>query len=172
MQQFIRLTYIVLLTASLMSCNNSIDREPDITGYVVEKSNENILVSSTTPEDLSENGGVSEFYQMIWFSNAPEDLSCGDKIDIWHNDIQESYPARSTIDHYDIYQADSPDGAMMNESEVLEQVLSQKEVQPNQLFAVRSTQFNKTNKTWLITLIEIWTEDVVTIEFSETDQIL
>ncbi|MBU5595000.1 YobA family protein [Amphibacillus sp. MSJ-3] len=171
MKRLIQLIYIISLTISLISCSNQADRAPDITGYVVEKSEQNILVSSVIPEDLSGNGGVSEFYQMIWFSNAPKELNYGDKVDIWHKELHESYPARSTIEHYTICESDSPEGAKMTESEVLEQVLSQKDIQPSELYAVRSTYFNKNKQTWIITLVEIWTEEVVTIEYSETDHL-
>jgi len=170
MQRLILLFFVLLIVTSLVGCFNPIDKEPDITGYVVEKSNDNILVVSETSEDLRENGGVAEFYEMIWFSNSSNEINLGDKVDIWYNSVNQSYPAKATIKTFNIHEPDQPDDALLTESEVLEQVLSNLDIQPDQLFAIQSIQFNKSKQIWLINLMEIWTEEILTIKFPETNQ--
>lgn len=169
MRRLFQLLFILSIMIALAGCFNLVNRDQKITGYVVEKSNNNILVVSETSEDLSENGGVPEFYEMIWFSNVADEINLGDKIDIWYNSVDQSYPAKSTIKRFNIHKSNQPDGALLTESEVLKQVLTNLAIQPNQLFAIQSVQFNKVSQIWLIHFMEIWTEETLTIEYSETD---
>jgi len=162
---------LIVVSTSLIACQGNLDRDPDITGYVVEQTENNILVASESAIDLSSNGGVKNFYQMVWFSNPPKELGYGDKVEVWFDEIEESYPNRSTIVDYNILETDSPEGATLNETEVLNQVLSQHKTRPSELFAIHKTHYNNLNNTWKITLIEIWTQKVITIEYPEADQI-
>ncbi|HHU20327.1 MAG TPA: DUF3221 domain-containing protein [Bacilli bacterium] len=171
MRHLQKLIFLLIVSISLIGCQDNLDRDPDITGYVVEQTENNILVASESAIDLSSNGGVRNFYQMVWFSNPPNELSYGDKVEVWFDEIEESYPNRSTIVDYNILEVDSPEGATLNETEVLNQVLSQHKTRPNELFAVHKTHYNNWNNTWMITLIEIWTQEKVTIEHPEADQI-
>lgn len=171
MSRLIKITILLIISVSLFGCQRNLDRAPDITGYVVEQTENNILVASEASMDLSGNGGVSNYYQMIWFSDPPKELCYGDKVEVWFDEVKDSYPSRSTMIDYNILDTDSPEGATLSETEVLNHVLSQNKSRPNELFAVHKTRYNKRNHTWFITLIEIWTQDIVTIEFSETDQL-
>ena len=171
MHQLVKTLLIFGLFLSLVACQQSIDREPDLTGYVVEKMNDSILIANEESIDLSANGGVSNYYQMIWFSNPPKELSYGDKVHIWYDEVEESYPSRSIIVDYCLIDSDTHEGAALTESEVLNQVLAEYESKPSELFAVHTTDFNPRTKTWLISLIEIWTQDIVTIEVSEQEQL-
>ncbi|WP_041450091.1 DUF3221 domain-containing protein [Amphibacillus xylanus] len=169
LRRIIYSTFILLLVVSLFGCQRGLDRDPDLTGYVVEIAENNILIASETPVDLSKNGGVSNYYDMVWFSNPPHDLSYGDKVNIWYDEIQDSYPSRSTIVEYTIIEDISPNGAKFSESEVLNKVLSQLNSKPSELFAVHETRYNSQNKTWQISLMEIWTQEILTIEYSELE---
>lgn len=171
MSRLIKITIILIISMTLFGCQRSLDRDPDIIGYVVEQVENNILVASETATDLSGKGGVPYYYQMIWFSNPPKELSYGDKVEIWFDEVKDSYPNRSTIIDYNILDTDSPNGATLSETEVLNLVLSEHKTQPNELFAIHKTYYNKFKKTWKITLIEIWTQEIITIEYPEADQI-
>ena len=171
MSRLIKITILLIISVSLFGCQRNLDRAPDITGYVVEQTENNILVASEASTDLSGNGGVSNYYQMIWFSDPPKELCYGDKVEVWFDEIKESYPSQSTMIDYNILDTDSPEGATLSETEVLNLVLSQNKSRPNELFAVHKTHYNTFKNTWKITLIEIWTQDIITIEYPEADQI-
>ncbi|GAA4060466.1 hypothetical protein [Amphibacillus indicireducens] len=71
MRHLQKLIFLLFVSISLIGCQDNLDRDPDITGYVVEQTENNILVASESAIDLSSNGGVRNFYQMVWFSNPP-----------------------------------------------------------------------------------------------------
>ncbi len=54
-----------------------------------------MLVVDPVPKDYSAGGGMKEFYNAIWFSNAPKNVHIGHKVQVWFNEILESYPGQS-----------------------------------------------------------------------------
>ncbi|MBM7542080.1 DUF3221 domain-containing protein [Amphibacillus cookii] len=169
-----KLLFILLITlTSLLSCTYLSDNatgtkdEPGITGYVVDQSDNRILVASDQAQDLSESGGVSEYYEMIWFLNAPTDIQCGDKVDIWYDTIDDSYPAKSTLQDYHIHDQEPPEEAHLTSADALKEALSKQSNHPSQIFAVRDIIFNKDHLQWTVYLFEIWSGEVVAIEVEE-----
>lgn len=167
MRRFTEIFLIIFLSLIFVGCQNSLSRDPDITGYIIDKTNNTILVASETPKDLSENGGVTEFYDMIWFSNPPSTITLGDKIDIWYDAIDQSYPGRSKIEAYNIHKSEQPEGALCTESEVLEHVLSNFVIEPNQFIVIESLTFNEAENFWSVDLREILTQQVFTVVYFE-----
>ncbi|WP_017473778.1 DUF3221 domain-containing protein [Amphibacillus jilinensis] len=169
-----KLLFILLITlASLLSCTYLSDNttgtkeEPGITGYVVDQSDDRILVASDQVQDLSKTGGVSEYYEMIWFLNAPTDIQCGDKVDIWYDTTDDSYPANSTLQDYHIHDQESPKGARLTPADALKEALSKQSSHPSQIFAVRDVIFNQAQLQWTIYLFEVWSGEVIAIEVTE-----
>ncbi|MCZ0702806.1 hypothetical protein J2T56_002583 [Natronobacillus azotifigens] len=143
------------------------DSEPGITGYVTDITDTRMLVTSSEAQDLSDNGGVNEFYQMIWFSNAPDTVELGDKVSVWYDSLQESYPAQSSVKKYEIIDATAPSGATYSKTDALKKALDQQSNHPSQDFAVRSIDFIEHTATWLVELKDIWSEEVFSHEIQE-----
>lgn len=126
--------------------------EPGIMGYVVDKENGRILVVSSEAQDFSSNGGVSEFYEAIWFSNAPDDINIGDKVSVWFNIVLESYPGQSEIQDIKVIPGEKPEGANLNESEALYRALTSTEMDFTFFPVVKSIEYNNASKEWTIQL--------------------
>lgn len=63
------IVYLTVLLFILVGCSNEngndYGREPGITGYVMDKEGQEILVVSTEAKDYGENGGIEEFYDAV-----------------------------------------------------------------------------------------------------------
>lgn len=148
---------LIILVPLFIGCVNR-NNEPGITGYVMDKEGDRMLVASYEAQDLSDDGGVSQFYQLIWFSNAPETIEIGDKVSIWYNDLNESYPAQSSVKDYKIIESTKPNDANLTEIQALKRALAKQKNHPSQVFAVQSITFDQDEANWLIELYEVWSE--------------
>ena len=70
-----------------------------------------ILVVDPVAQDFSDTGGIEEFYNAIWFSNAPQEVEPGNKVEVWFDIVAESYPGQSEALDIKIIQEEVPEGA-------------------------------------------------------------
>lgn len=167
---------LVCLILLLLGCgiDNMIDNgkqapstEPGIVGYVMNKDNGRILVVSQTALDFSSTGGVDEYYNAIWFSDAPKDIEIGDKVKVWYDAVRESYPGQSEVKHIEVVIGQKMDGANLTEAEVLYKAIKSDKVDINQLLIVKSIGFDKQTASWKVELKENWTDKIIEIQIED-----
>lgn len=157
---------------SLSGCMNTEDDnnskgEPGITGYVMDIEEGRILVVDSKPQDFSDNGGIGEFYNAIWFAKAPDDIKVGDEVKVWFDFIMESYPGQSEVVGIERVVPAKPDGANLDESEVLNKALTSGEVVINSVLAVKSIEFNSEIKVWSIVIKDIMNNELFELEVED-----
>lgn len=166
---------VLLLTLSLLGCNSNNIRDdekkapsvdPGIIGYVMQKDNKRILVISQRAQDFSSTGGVNEYYDAIWFSNAPNAVEVGDKVKVWYDIVAESYPGQSEAKHIEVISSQKPNGANLTESEALKKALASEKIKAKDLTVLKSIVYDKQADRWNVELKEIWSDkiDIIQIE--------
>lgn len=150
--------FALILTISLIGCSGgkAPDTEAGIMGYVMDKEKDRILAVSSDAQDFSSTGGVEEFYDAIWFSEAPKDIEIGDKVKVWFDIVAESYPGQSKVEHIEVIPAEKPDGADLSDSEALHKALTSQSIDTNEVLAVKSIEFDSQSDSWNIKLKEVF----------------
>lgn len=165
MKRILSFALMLLLAISLLGCNSSNisndgkkapNVEAGIIGYVMNKENARILVVSQVVQNFSSTGGVEEFYNAIWFSNAPKDIQIGDKVKVWFDEVLESYPGQSEVKHIEVISIEKPEAANLNESKALYEALTSEEISSNEVIVVKSIEYDKQADRWNIVLKETW----------------
>lgn len=163
MKKILLVLAILFIVATLTSCSNA-KGDPGIIGYVMKTdSADRILVIDSNPQDFSSTGGVNEFYNAIWFSNVPKNITIGQKVKVWFDIVRESYPAQSDIEHIEVVPSPKPSGAALNESQALNKALTSPAVKDLDLL-VKTIEYNNKAKRWTIELKELWSEKTHTLE--------
>jgi len=167
MKRIFTFILVLLLAVSLLGCSsdNSKD-EAGITGYVMNKENDRILVVSSEAQDFSANGGVNEFYNAIWFSKAPKDIKIGEKVMVWFDIVAESYPGQSEPKEIAIVPSQLPEGADLTEADALNKALASEAIE-NQVLAVKSIEYNSQEDSWNIKLKEALSDKVYDIKVED-----
>ena len=164
---------MLLITTALLGCNQSVvedsspSDEPGIIGYVMDKEGGRILVVNSVAQDFSETGGISEYYDAIWFANAPEDIQVGEKVKVWYDIVMDSYPAQSEAIHLEIITTPRPDGAELTETEALYQALTSQLMNIDNPIAVKNIWYDNDNDIWEIELKDIWGEEIYNIQIDD-----
>lgn len=155
---------ILWVGIALIGCSSGTAKEPGIKdapdngstpgmeGYVVAKEDRSILVVSSVPKDFSGTGGVKEFYDAIWFSNAPKNVSIGQKAQVWYSFVQESYPGQSRADNVTVLPDIRPEGARLTEAEAIAKALSEQTGPKVGVPVIKRADHDQTSKTWTITI--------------------
>jgi hypothetical protein len=176
MKRFCCFILVLSLALSIFGCTVKNDddnekkapnAEAGIIGYVINKQNEGILVVSNEAQDFSSTGGIEEYYNAIWFSNAPEDIKVGDQVKVWFDFVRESYPGQSEIEHIEVISSPKSDGANLTESEALSKALTSPEIKPNGLHVVKSIAYDKQADRWNMEIKEIWEEKIYHIQIQD-----
>jgi hypothetical protein len=159
---------LLSLTMPLLGCSSeNSNEEAGITGYVINKENDRILVISSDAQDFSDSGGLDEFYNAIWFSKAPKDIIIGEKVMVWFDIVAESYPGQSEVKKIAIVPSKLPEDADLTEADALNKALASKEIDANQVLAVKSIEYNKQDDNWSIKLKETWSDKVYDIKVED-----
>lgn len=161
MKKVFSLALVLLIAVPLLGCSadNSND-EAGITGYIMNKENDRILVVSHEAQDFSSNGGVDEFYNAIWFSKAPKDIEIGEKVMVWFDMVAESYPGQSEIKKIAVVPSRLPEGADLTEADALNKALTSEATDTNKVLAVKSIEYNSQENNWNIKLKDTWSGKV------------
>ena len=146
--------------------SNELGNEPGITGYVMKIDEGRILIIEPEAQDVSSTGGIDEFYNAIWFSNAPQDITIGQKVKVWFDIVKESYPGQSVVEHIEIISRPQPDGANLDESQALYKALTSQQTSSPEV-AVKSIEYNNETSQWVIELKTIWDDETYTIEVDD-----
>ena len=78
----------------LFGCQNF--SKPEIEGYVMAIDDDQFLVTSMIGE------GDSASKRAIWFSAKPADLEIGQKVKVWTNALDQSYPSKAIAEKCEI----------------------------------------------------------------------
>ncbi|HYE66998.1 MAG TPA: YobA family protein [Anaerovoracaceae bacterium] len=146
------------------------DKEPGMTGYVMGKENERILVVDPVSQDFSSTGGVNEFYDAIWFSNIPEEIKEGDKVKVWFDAVADSYPGQSEAIRIEVLPAPRPDGADLDESAAINKALHSGEITTSWPTVLKSIEYYKETDTWEIGIRETIEEPAKTFHLQIKDE--
>ncbi len=167
---FIKFDLVILLALVLFGCNSQEVDRPGITGYVMDKQENEILVVAKEAQDFRSTGGIPEFYNAVWFSNAPSEIAIGDYVNVWYDFVAESYPGQSEVKEITAIPSEPPNGAILNESEILAQTLQSLEL--TGLYGVELIEFHANSNVWRIILKDLLFEDEESIELEVPDQII
>ncbi|WP_181350305.1 YobA family protein [Thalassobacillus sp. CUG 92003] len=122
---------------------------PDITGYIMDKKNNEILVVATESEDTGE---TKEFYDAVWARDAPGDVKIGEQVDVWYDGpIAESYPGQTSAGRVDVIPSSILEGATLSDAEALNKALTQQRPE-NGTLTVRSISYEADQDEWSIKL--------------------
>jgi hypothetical protein len=149
-------------TAGVLS-GDPVNAEPTIIGYVMNKQNERILVVNPDAVDFSSTGGIDEYYDAVWLSNAPENINVGEKVKVWFSDVMDSYPAQSSIESIEVIPSQRPDGAALTEAEALYEALASAEINTDIFLVVISIEYDRESNKWSIKLKEPHGDDIYSI---------
>lgn len=97
---------------------------PGMEGYVTAIDGGRMLVVDPVPKDFSSTGGVSEFYEAIWFSGKPDHVEVGQKVQVWFDIVAESYPGQSAALKVRVMTSPKPQNADLSEAEAIREALS------------------------------------------------
>ncbi len=164
---------MLLLTITLLACNQSVvedpspSDEPGIIGYVMDKEGGRILVVNPEAQDFSATGGISEYYDAIWFANAPEDIEVGEKVKVWYDNVLDSYPAQSEAIHVEIIPGQKPNGANLSETDALYQALTSQLMNIDSPIVVKNIRYDDDNDIWEIELKDTWGEEIYNIQVDD-----
>ena len=162
--------FIILAIAAVAVCSSENTDEPvdvpDITGYVMDKGGEGILVVSTEAKDYSGTGGIGEFYNAAWVGGAPDEVEVGDFVEIrFEGGVNDSYPAQASAGEIEILPGSAPDGAALSDTEALNKALTQESF-GNEILTVHSIEFDASQSEWTIILknTDSYEEQVIRVE--------
>lgn len=165
MKKYMIVAAIAVLMTVLLGCgrdaaksddNNAnksrTDNQPGIEGYVMAKQNGRILVVESTSRDYSATGGVSDFHNAIWFSNAPDDVDIGHNVQVWFDMVAESYPGQSSAERVELLHSVQPPNADLTEDEAIRRALARNDLISGEVVAILAVTYDADSDQWKVEL--------------------
>lgn len=143
---------------------------PKYEGYVVSKTNDSILVVSAVERDFSANGGMSHYYEAIWFSNSPPNVEVGHKVEVLSTGaIAESYPAQGKADTVAVIEPEKPEGAILTEAEAIRQALLFPEIAELEYMAavIKEVTYTAESSEWSVFITRSGEDKVLEIKVAD-----
>ncbi|WP_281974642.1 DUF3221 domain-containing protein [Halobacillus litoralis] len=158
-----------------------IDVTEPLTNEELQHLNENaevkIAVQVEEPNQLK--GYVTEVKEdemlvdMIWFSNRPEEVKVGDRVNVSYTNVMESLPAQSGAMETEILKDLQPEGADMKTSEVIENAVDQgkekiESTSPHpQYLSVKEIDYIKKSDQWNVSFETTTGDEAVDIQVED-----
>lgn len=138
----------------LVGCNNEAkhSEEPYLTGYVMDKRSQKLLIVSTEAEENQSTERTEETYRAVWSAKPPNHVKVGEQVNVWYEaEFLLSDPPEATISEIEVLPSAVPEGADLSDTEALNQALAQETVK-NKILTVKSIVFDPDKDEWSIAL--------------------
>ncbi|GFN34095.1 hypothetical protein PCURB6_43550 [Paenibacillus curdlanolyticus] len=131
-----------------------------------------MLVVSPESRDYSANGGMSHFYEAIWFTNMPPGIELGHKVEVWAEGggVLESYPAQGRADRAEVLDQAKPKGAVMSESEAIRKVITSYEMNGISDPVITGAKYDPSAARWTVSLARNGKDKIISVEVFDQEQ--
>lgn len=149
---------------------NNVTKNMSMRGYVIKREEDRILVISSEKQDFSATGGIAEYYEAIWFSDAPLGVKLGEKVEVWYEYVLTSYPGQSTAEKIAIMPTEQPIDATLTEAEAVAKALLDDALNEMSIYTVLLVSYDTNSKLWTVHVKDVMTmspEEEITIEVSD-----
>lgn len=161
-------TGLLLALGLLLFLSQPLSQEPSITGYVMARDNNRLLVVSSQPKDLSKDQGLPAFFDMVWLSDVPEEILLGAKVSAWYGIQADSFPAQAQAERFKILPGQKLNGSTLEDQDVLNHILKKNTPELTQgLWAVQKIEYDPQEGMWTLVFVETWQDS--TIEYKIED---
>lgn len=148
--------------------SKNVTQNISMTGYVVKREEDRILVISSEKEDFSATGGIAEYYEAIWFSDAPQGVKVGEKVEVWYEYVLTSYPGQSTAEKITIIPTEQPIEATLTEAEAVAKALQNDALNDMSVYTIRFVSYDTNSKLWSVHVKDAMSpEEEMTIEVGD-----
>jgi hypothetical protein len=184
MKSKLLLIVIILFSAMLSGCagnltdsNDSIDNELQPSSeymtkgyYVMDKKDNKILVVSTERQNFSATGGMDEYYDAVWLSDAPEEIEIGQQVQFEIDGMMlQSYPGQARAKTVLATAIQDPEASELSVEEALRRALISGEVEGNKVLVVLSIRHFENSDSWEIDLKNTMNGGEYTIKVGSED---
>jgi hypothetical protein len=145
MKTSLTILLVIFINISLLGCTI---RAPGIEGYITDIKDGKILVVDSINKDFSSTGGLEEFYNAIWFSNAPKGVKVGQKVQVWFDLVLTSYPGQSDAKKVVILSRKKPDKANLAEDETIRRALKLHHSEFKGVTVIKKVNYDMLSDTW------------------------
>ncbi|MGP4076820.1 DUF3221 domain-containing protein [Halobacillus sp. K22] len=121
---------------------------PEITGFVMEQKEDQILVVAPLDSDSDSNPNA------MWVSDAPKDRWVGKQVEVWvKGGVRESFPTQAEAEQVTVLEMSQVEGADMEAPEALSKALM--EIQGDKLLAVKLILYREEEDKWEVQLTRL-----------------
>lgn len=145
--------------------SKNVTQNISMTGYVVKREEDRILVISSEKQNFSATGGIAEYYEAIWFSDAPQGVKVGEKVEVWYEYVLTSYPGQSTAEKITIIPTEQPIEATLTEAEAVAKALENDALNYDMIYTILFVSYDTNSKLWSVHVKDAMSpEEEITIE--------
>nr|WP_274598851.1 DUF3221 domain-containing protein [Anaerobacillus isosaccharinicus] len=121
---------------------------------------------SSEKQDFSATGGIAEYYEAIWFSDAPLGVILGEKVEVWYEYVLTSYPGQSTAEKITIMPTEQPIEATLTEAEAVAQALENDALNGDMsIYTILFVSYDTNSRLWSVHVKDAMSpEEEITIE--------
>jgi hypothetical protein len=149
MKKGLTLAFLLLLLFIISGCHSDVG--PGIDGYIVSKEKDRILVVSSASRNNGSGGGGDEYHDAIWFSDAPEEVQIGQKVQIWYNFVLDSYPGQSLASKVMVLPSNKRNGSDLTDTLAIAKALNMQKT--NDVPIIKRVDFDIDTDSWRITIL-------------------
>ncbi|GKU78907.1 DUF3221 domain-containing protein [Paenibacillus sp. L3-i20] len=146
-----------------------------LVGYVVRVENGKILVVDPNVQDYGAQGGEKFFYNASWYSNAPDEVKVGQKVEVKviEGPITTQYPGDSTAEKVIIIPHINAGNAILLEEEAIRKAMASNEYQHSiaatdeWLPVIKGATYNEKTSMWTVNFTNKSTDQVISIPIED-----
>lgn len=142
-------------------------QQPGFVGYVVKIEGGRILVVAPEARDFSATGGISHYYEAIWFSKVPSDIGIGMKVEVWADAIAESYPAQAAATRLAVIAELKPEGARLTPAEAIARAIESLPEQDTAFPVVAGAEYASSTASWTVDLVNESRDAIVPVQVED-----
>ncbi|GEN57009.1 hypothetical protein GCM10012290_16920 [Halolactibacillus alkaliphilus] len=168
MKKTIGMTLFIIISMTCLSLCIYFKQTPaDLTGYVIKKTPERLLIQSEKSKDLRRSGGRERYYELIWVETNSSSLELGDHVDVWYHSISQHYPRIASTKKIAPVNQQSTYNSRLSKKKVIKKVYSGLTTHPSELFVIDQISYIKDKEEWQIDLFDVFSERCQSITIAD-----
>lgn len=140
---------------------------PDLTGYVIQKTPNRLLIQAERPKNMRPYGGRERYYELIWVNEQETNYDVGDYVDVWYHSISQHYPRVANTKKMRRSSKDKRQETFLTRKQVIQKVYKGHRPHPAEIFVIDRLDYDNNKALWHIDLYDVFSERCQSFTFDD-----